>query len=69
VVRDFSLKLHDLQGNAINSKEYLDQALSEQKGTSDSVENKNRLRRMICSFFKDRDCYTMVRPTEEEKDL
>lgn len=24
---------------------------------------------MICSFFKDRDCYTMVRPTEEEKDL
>ena len=21
------------------------------------------------NFFKDRDCYTMVRPTEEEKDL
>lgn len=24
---------------------------------------------MICSFFKDRDCFTMIRPTEEEKDL
>jgi len=24
---------------------------------------------MICSFFKDRDCFTLVRPTEEEKDL
>lgn len=24
---------------------------------------------MITSFFQDRDCYTMVRPTENEKDL
>ena len=24
---------------------------------------------MITSFFKDRDCYTMVRPTEDERDL
>lgn len=24
---------------------------------------------MINSFFKDRDCYTMVRPTEDERDL
>ena len=24
---------------------------------------------MIVSFFKDRDCYTMVRPSEDEKDL
>jgi len=47
----------------------LDQALQEQKGSSDQIETKNRLRRMICSFFKERDCYTMVRPTEEEKDL
>lgn len=69
VVRDFSLRLLDPYGNVINSKEYLDLALQEQKGTSDNIENKNRLRRMICSFFKDRDCYTIVRPTEEEKDL
>ena len=69
VVRDFTLRLLDTEGNKINSKEYLEQSLKEQKGTSDAVENKNRIRRMITSFFKDRDCFTMVRPTENEKDL
>jgi hypothetical protein len=43
--------------------------LREQKGSSDAVEKKNRIRRLISNFFKDRDCYTIVRPTEEEKDL
>ena len=69
VVRDFTLRLLDTDGNKINSKEYLEQSLREQRGTSDAVENKNRVRRMITSFFKDRDCYTMVRPTEDERDL
>ena len=69
VVRDFTLRLLDTDGNKINSKQYLEQSIREQRGTSDAVENKNRIRRMIVSFFKDRDCYTMVRPTEDEKDL
>ena len=53
----------------MNAKEYLESALQEQKGNSDAIENKNRIRRMINSFFKDRDCFTMVRPTENERDL
>jgi hypothetical protein len=69
VVRDFSLRLLDQYGNQINSKEYLENALKEQKGSSDNIEKKNRIRRLILNFFKDRDCYTMVRPTEEERDL
>ena len=69
VVRDFTLRLQDQFGNKINSKEYLETALQEQKGNSDAIENKNRIRRMIVSFFKDRDCFTMVRPIENEKDL
>lgn len=69
VVRDFALRLLDQYGNAINSKEYLENSLKEQKGTSDNIEKKNKIRRLIVNFFKDRDCYTMVRPTEEEKDL
>ena len=69
VVRDFTLRLLDNDGNKINSKEYLEQSLRELRGTSDAIENKNRTRRMITSFFKDRDCYTMVRPTENERDL
>jgi Guanylate-binding protein, N-terminal domain len=43
--------------------------LKEQKGNSENIEKKNKIRRLIVNFFKDRDCYTMVRPTEEEKDL
>jgi hypothetical protein len=68
-VRDFALKLLDQYGNAITSKEYLESALKEQKGSSENVEKKNKIRRLVVNFFKDRDCYTMVRPTEEEKDL
>ena len=33
------------------------------------METKNRIRRLIHHFFKDRDCFTMVRPVEEEKEL
>ena len=69
VVRDFTLRLLDTDGNRINSKEYLEQSLRELKGHSDSIENKNRIRRMIVSFFRDRDCFTMVRPTEDERSL
>ena len=43
--------------------------MQEQKGSSDNVETKNRIRRLIKHFFKDRDCFTMVRPVEEEKEL
>lgn len=38
VVRDFSLQLTDESGAAISSKEYLESALKEAKGFSDSVE-------------------------------
>ena len=39
------------------------------KGSSDAVENKNRIRRLIRHFFQDRDCFTMVRPVEDERML
>lgn len=55
VVRDFSLKLIDEAGNPITSKDYLENALSSLKGTSDAIENKNKIRRMIKHFFTDRD--------------
>lgn len=69
VLRDFSLKLEDEQGNEISAKMYLDLALKEQKGSSDMIESKNRIRRMIKHFFKERDLSVLVRPTEDEKDL
>lgn len=33
------------------------------------MEQKNRIRRLIRHFFRERDCITMVRPVEAEKDL
>lgn len=47
----------------------MESALREQKGVSDAVESKNRLRRLLSHFFQERDCCTLVRPTEQEKDL
>ena len=69
VVRDFALKLVDEYKNEISSRQYLENALREQKGSSDAVEKKNKIRRLISCYFKDKDCFTLVRPTENEKDL
>jgi hypothetical protein len=69
VLRDFALQLIDAEGNKITSKQYLENSLREQKGASDAIENKNRIRRLIKHFFKDRDCMTLVRPVEDERQL
>lgn len=69
VVRDFALQLVDEEGEEISSKEYLDNALMPQKGFSETVESKNRIRRMIQSFFREKDCYTMIRPLVDEANL
>lgn len=69
VVRDFSLQLQDPEGNSINSKEYLERALAPQNGFSDDIEEKNRIRRLLTAFFKDRDCITMIRPLVDETKL
>jgi hypothetical protein len=53
----------------IQAKEYLEQALEIQKGTSNLIEGKNRIRRMMKHFFRDRDCFTLVRPVETEDKL
>ena len=57
------------QGNQITPRQYLENALSLQKGVSDAIENKNKVRRLLKHFFADRDCSTLVRPTENESDL
>lgn len=69
VIRDFSLQLIDSSGNSITSKEYLENSLLPQKGMSDAIETKNRIRKLLKHFFKDRDCFALVRPSEDEKIL
>jgi len=53
----------------LSSKEYLESALELQPGVSSQVEQKNSIRRLIKHFFKERNCFTMVRPVENEEDL
>jgi hypothetical protein len=66
VVRDFTLQLLDEDEEVINSNQYLEKALEEQSGFSDKIEDKNRIRRLLKSFFKERQCYTMIRPVTDE---
>jgi len=53
----------------ITQKKYLENSLKDQKGISDTIEAKNRIRRLIRSFFLDRDCHTLVRPVENEQNI
>ena len=69
ILRDFALKLEDSEGNVITAKQYLDNALMEQKGSTESIEEKNLVRKMIKTYFLERDCFPMVRPVENERDL
>ena len=69
LLRDFALKLEDNDGNVITAKQYLENALMEQKGSTQSIEEKNLVRKMIKTFFLERDCFPLVRPVENENDL
>jgi len=43
--------------------------LAPQPGFSDDIEVKNRIRRLLTTFFPERECFTMVRPLLKEGDL
>ena len=66
VLRDFSLQLIDENDENITPKQYLEKVL---EGTKNSNDPKNKIRRLIKSYFKDRDCFTMVRPLTNENQL
>lgn len=70
VVRDFSLTLSDPEtGEPLTAKEYLETSLASQPGYASDVQARNRVRRALTSYFKRRDCMTLVRPVDEEEDL
>jgi Guanylate-binding protein, N-terminal domain/Guanylate-binding protein, C-terminal domain len=69
VVRDFALQLIENDGSVINTNEYLEKILQPQKGFSDAIETKNRIRNALNNYFRERECVTLVRPTINEQDL
>lgn len=69
IIRDFALQLKNPDGEQITSREYLERCLEVQKGFSDAVEHKNKIRTLLKDFFKERDCFTLVRPLTSEENL
>ena len=71
LLRDFSLRLVDKNGKSITEKQYLESALENIKGgeNNDVIMEKNRVRTLIRTYFPERDCFALVRPVEEEKNL
>ena len=80
VLRDWALELIDSTGNEITARQYLENALREEninnisnnsfnQGVIDELNKKNDIRKTLKLFFKERDCYTLVRPVNDEKKL
>ena len=69
ILRDFSLELVDETGSPIEANEYLEKALKEVKGFSDSVEKKNRIRNSLKGYYQQRECVLMIRPTNDDRKL
>lgn len=68
VLRDFALQLVDENGEQITAKEYLEKVFDTSKAFYEQ-DQKIVIRKLIKTYFKDRDCFTMVRPLMKEKDL
>lgn len=64
LLRDFSLKLVDKNENPITINDYLENALNQETNLE-----KIKVRKSIKEFFSYRECYSLVRPVEDEKDL
>mmetsp|Transcript_49410 Transcript_49410/g.139954 ORF Transcript_49410/g.139954 Transcript_49410/m.139954 type:complete len:806 (-) Transcript_49410:201-2618(-) len=63
VVRDFTLRL-EANGRAIEDRQYLENALKPQNNLQGGT--RNQIRNLLTSFFRTRDCVTLVRPATDE---
>ena len=67
VMRDFSLQITDENGKEITSNEYLEKSLTSKPLNQN--QSKSKSRQLIRECFSNRDCVTLIRPAENEKDL
>lgn len=68
LLRDFYLELSE-DGRRITPREYLESALQPMHGNGKAVAAKNEIRESIRALFPDRECFTLVRPLNDERDL
>lgn len=69
LLRDFMLEIQDVRGNPITSTQYLENALTDQSTFQKSSSTNRKIRQSLLNFFKDRDCMTMVRPVQDERQI
>lgn len=69
VLRDFVLDLQDDEGNEITPDQYLEYVLEETEMGNDHAEDHNAVRATIKRFFPERYCTTLIRPSDDERDL
>eukprot|EP00347_Sterkiella_histriomuscorum_P002884 403366426 len=66
LLRDFTLQLQNENKEEINANQYLQMALKDQKGISETIMNKNRIKQLIKEYFGNKtDCHTMIKPFVE----
>ncbi|XP_010494772.1 PREDICTED: guanylate-binding protein 3 [Camelina sativa] len=68
LLRDFYLDLVE-DNRKISPRDYLEIALRSIQGTGEDIGAKNEIRDSIRALFPDRECFTLVRPLNNEKDL
>jgi len=68
LLRDFYLDFSD-DTEEISPVEYLERALRNVGGVGPGVESKNGIRDSIKSLFPERECFPLVRPVNDEKEL
>ena len=66
VLRDFSLQLVDEDGDAISPNEYMENNLESKKGFDKRTMQRNRVCDMLRSFFRERECHTLIVPAADE---
>ncbi|KAL1809059.1 hypothetical protein ACET3Z_026049 [Daucus carota] len=68
LLRDFYLDLVE-DNRRITPRDYLEIALRPVQGSKRDVAAKNEIRESIRALFPDRECFTLVRPSNNENDL
>ncbi|RWR89610.1 guanylate-binding protein 2 [Cinnamomum micranthum f. kanehirae] len=68
LLRDFYLDLAE-DNRRITPRDYLELALRPMQGGGKGMAAKNEIRESIRALFPDRECFTLVRPLNNEKDL
>jgi len=66
LLRDFYLNLEE-DGRVVTPLSYLETALSNMVGSGAAVESKNSIRESIRALFPERECFTLVRPVNDEE--